>query len=186
RHIAGAASPGDIRIEDGFEAGGERVLDRLLVRGEEIDAQLGSVFYEVPPCMPVTFGELVEQLLEADLQPGHEDFSIAARDRDLFVEGQFEHLPDVGKHRLVLARPAAGIGRWTTLLPPLVHGWTTGADCGRFGGSGAVRSVGLRSERRALRGIGLFRIGLFRHVTPSPVSTQWTRLPRPGASPWRP
>ena len=37
--------------------------------GQKIDAQLVGVFHEVPARMPVTFGELVEELLEADFDP---------------------------------------------------------------------------------------------------------------------
>src|SRR6266446_10201444 len=98
--------------------------------------------------MPVTFGELAEELLEADFDPRHKNFSIAAGNQDLPVDGLLECLPYVRKHRLFLARPSTGIWRWTTFVPPLVRRRTTRANLVLFG-RGALRSVGLRFERLA-------------------------------------
>ena len=92
---------------------GERLLEGLLVFGQKLDVQLVGVFHEVPARIPLTFGELVEELLEADFDPRHQNRFIAAGNRDPLVDGQLECLPDIRKHRLFLPRPAAGIGRWT-------------------------------------------------------------------------
>jgi hypothetical protein len=78
--------------------GGERLLDGLPVFGQKIDAQLIGQFHEVPARVPVTFGELIEELLEADFDPRHKNFFIAARNQDLLVHGLLECLPEVRSH----------------------------------------------------------------------------------------
>src|SRR5208282_5531696 len=74
-----------------------------------------------------------------------------------------------------LARPATGIGRWTAFLPPLVRGRTTPADLVIFDWL-ALRSVGLRFQRRAVCGIGFFG-----HVSDPLSAWRWTRSAREGA-----
>ena len=142
--------------------GGERLLEGLPVLGQKIDAQLVGVFHQVPARMPVTFGELVEELLEADFDPRHENFFIAAGNRDLLVDGLRERLPGVRNHRLFFPRPSTGIWRWTTFLPALVRRRMTWANLVLFGRS-ALRCVGLRFERLAASGIGFFGHGTDPH-----------------------
>ena len=165
-----SASACERRIEDSLVVWRERPLQGLLVFGQKIDAQLVGVFHEVAARMPVAFGELIEELLEADFDPCHQHRLIAAGNRDLLVDGLLERLPDVRKHRLVLPRPAAGIWRWTAFLPPLVRRRRTGANLVRFGRS-ALRSVGLRFQRLAVCGIGFFG-----HVTDPRSSRRRTRF----------
>ncbi len=93
RHVTCAASACERRIEDCLVVGAERLLEGFPVLGQEIDAQLVGVFHEVPARIPVTFGELIEQLLDADFDPRHENCFIAAGNQDLLVDGLLEYLP---------------------------------------------------------------------------------------------
>src|SRR5450759_2718305 len=133
RNIYGTALTLEKRIEDCLVVGGDRLLDVLPVLGQKIDAQLVGVFHEVSARIPVTLGELVEELLEADFDPRHKNFSIAAGNQDLLIDGLLECRPYVWKHRLFFALPATGIWRWTAFLPLLVLRRTTRADLVLFG-----------------------------------------------------